>query len=237
MSASNEVSFDSKTVLILLATTMPKTAMEISHDCYIPLSTTYRKLDRLLDHNLVKIFGRINNGRRYLLYTNSERIHLFKNSQRALTIMNAIMQNPGICFRDIARISGLTNGIVSHYLFKLQKECLVQVKRSKRKTWYFILDASEEEMELAVHLRNKTSCEIISKLLENRYLTFNALTKKINKCPASISFGLSRLVEEGIVKRTTDPHPVYFLKDPRFISKMMINMHATIDQPLEKNSH
>jgi predicted transcriptional regulator len=226
LDASNEVSFDSKTVLILLATTMPKTAMEISHDCYIPLSTTYRKLDMLLDHNLVKIFGRINNGRRYLLYTNSERIHLFKNSQRALIILNIIIQNPGICFRDIARISGLTNGVVSHYLFKLQMEGLVHVKRSKRKTWYFILDISEEEMKLAVHLRNKTSCEIISKLLENQCLTFNTLTKKINKCPASISFGLSRLVEEGIVKRMGGLHPMYFLKDPRFISKMMANMHS-----------
>lgn len=226
MDASNDVSFDSKTVLILLATTIPRTAMEISHDCYIPLSTTYRKLDRLQNHNLVKIFGRINNGRRYLLYTNSERIHLFKNSQRALIIMNAIIQNPGICFRDIVRISGLTNGVVSHYLFKLQKEGLVQVKRSKRKTWYFILDASEEEMKLAVHLRNKTSYKIISKLLENQYLTFNALTKKINKCPASISFGLSRLVEEGIVKRTAGLHSIYFLKDPRFISKMMTNMYS-----------
>ncbi len=88
----------------------------------------------------------------------------------------------------------------------------MQVKRSKRKTWYFILDVYEEEMRLAVHLRNKTSYEIVSRLLENQYLTFNALTKKINKCPASISFGLSRLVEEGIVKRAGVFTPYIFSK-------------------------
>ena len=222
-----EIFLDNKTTLILLATATSKTATEISHDCNMPLSTTYRKLDKLLQCNLVKICGKISDGKRYLLFTNNARMHHFKNSQRVLNIMNIIIQNPGFTFRDIVRASGLSNGVISHYLQQLQKTGLLRIKRSKRKSWHFTSDVSVQEMDLIIHLRNETSWEILSKLLW-RCLTFYDLTKKIDRCPASISLRLSRLVSEGFVKKTSGLHPMYFLRDNKLVLKTISRVRPQI---------
>lgn len=216
-----EVFLDSKATLILLATSTSKTATEISHDCDMPLSTTYRKLDKLLQQNLVKICGRINDGKRYMLFTNNAKVHHFKNSQRALGLMNVITQNPGLSFREVVRASGLTNGVVSHYLSHLQKRGLVQTRRARRKTWHFASDMPLQEMDLIVHLRNGTSHEIFSRLLERQSLTFYELTRLVNRCPASISLRLAKLVKEGHVRKTGWPHPTYSIRDVRLVSKTM----------------
>ena len=55
---------------ILLSTiNVPKSAMELSHDEKIPISTVYRRLQTLHDSKLLAISGSINeDGKKYFLY-------------------------------------------------------------------------------------------------------------------------------------------------------------------------
>ena len=221
MDVDDTPNIDDKSSLILIATNNSRSAFEVSRDCNLPLSTTYRKLDTLLQHNLIKISGEISNGKRFLRFTNNTKNNCFKNPHRVLSILNTISRNPGISFRDVLRISGLTNGVISHYLNQLQKKGLIQVRRNKRKIWLFTSEVPGEEMNLIIHLRNDTSRAIVSSLLDDRCVTFYDLTKMINRCPASISIRLSRLVRDGFVKKTEGPHGAYFLKNPRFVSRIM----------------
>ncbi len=55
----------------ILESTMnvPKSAIELSVDCKIPISTSYRRVQELHDHKLLGISGSINDdGKKYFLY-------------------------------------------------------------------------------------------------------------------------------------------------------------------------
>lgn len=55
----------------ILETTMdlPKSAIELSAECKIPISTAYRRVQELHDHKLLGISGSINDdGKKYFLY-------------------------------------------------------------------------------------------------------------------------------------------------------------------------
>ncbi|HJU12886.1 MAG TPA: helix-turn-helix domain-containing protein [Candidatus Nitrosotalea sp.] len=222
---------DDKVSLILIATNYSRSACEVSKACNLPLSTTYRKLDVLLQHNLVKISGEIENGRRYSLYTNAHKNSRFKNSERALAFMNIVAKNPGIGFREIQRISGLTNGVVSHYLSQLQKRGLVRVRRDKRKIWIFPSDVPPDEMTLIVNLRNDTLRAIILHLLKLGSATFLEIARNMEKCAASVSVGLSRLAKEGVVKRTGGAHGRYFLMEPRRVARILARVCPVSEPP------
>ena len=48
---------------------MPKSAIDISSECGIPISTAYRRVQLLHKHNLLRISGSINkDGKKYFLY-------------------------------------------------------------------------------------------------------------------------------------------------------------------------
>jgi predicted transcriptional regulator len=51
----------------------------------------------------------------------SKRPNGFRNSSRQWNLQEIIENNPGIQFREIMRSSGLKNGVLSHYLRKLEK--------------------------------------------------------------------------------------------------------------------
>ena len=60
----------------ILESTMnvPKSAIELSADCKIPISTSYRRVQELHDHKLLGISGSINDdGKKYFLYKSKVR--------------------------------------------------------------------------------------------------------------------------------------------------------------------
>ncbi|SRR5579875_93681 len=211
---------DGKASLILIATNKSKSAFEVSRECNLPLSTTYRKLDELLRLNMVKVTGEISNGKRHLLFTNNSKKGQFKNSDRVLAIMSIISSNPGISFRDVLRQSGLTNGVLSHYLARLQEKGFLLARRTRRKVWLFTGDMQQEETSLIIQIRNETSRAILMHLLEKKEATFYDFTGSISKCPASISLRLSKLIEEGVVKKTGGVRKNYYLKDPKLVARI-----------------
>lgn len=223
-----KIFFDSKTELIIFASTTAKTATEISSECDIPLSTVYRKLHNLLKRNIVSVSGSIVEGRRHRLFTSNANARDFKNAQRVFTIMRIIVQNPGISFRDLVRISSLTNGIISHYLSQLQKKGFLRIKRQGRRLWLFANDMPSEEMEFISQLRNETARKIVSFLLEEGPAPFCTLAEKIDKSPASISVHLSRLNRKGFVSKMNGIHPPYLLKDPGFAARTISKIRPEV---------
>ncbi len=54
-----------------------------------------------------------------------------------LAITDIIYKNPGLHFSEIVCISGLKNGVLTHYLNKLESSGIININREKDKTRLF----------------------------------------------------------------------------------------------------
>ena len=124
---------------------------------------------------------------------------MIRNEQRNSQLASIISKNPGIKFREIMRVTGMKNGVLSHHLAKLEKSGTVQVHRSTRQTRFYPLHITENESKVISALRRETPRNIISSLILDDNLEFNEIVKKVNKAPSTVSLYLSQLVEDGIV--------------------------------------
>ena len=60
-------------------------------------------------------------------------------TDRDLQIQEIIEKNPGIQFREIMRSSGLKNGVLSHYLDKLERNGIIKAYRGPRQVRFLSL--------------------------------------------------------------------------------------------------
>ncbi|MFZ8908972.1 MAG: winged helix-turn-helix transcriptional regulator [Nitrosopumilaceae archaeon] len=121
-------------------------------------------------------------------------------TDRNLQLQELIEKNPGIQFREIMRNSGLKNGVLSHYLGKLEKNGLVKVMRGPRQTRFYPPKTTEDESIVIKALRKQTPRDLLLALVENDGLEFSELVKKVGKSPSTVSLYLSQIVQDGLVE-------------------------------------
>jgi len=114
-------------------------------------------------------------------------------------IQQIIEQNPGIQFREIMRSSGLKNGVVSHYLRKLEKSGVINVNRGPRQSRFYPLHITQEEAIVIKALRKQTPRDLLLALIMQDGLEFSQLVNEVKKSPSTVSLYLSQLVREGLV--------------------------------------
>ena len=119
-----------------------------------------------------------------------------RNSQ----IQKIIEQTPGIQFREIMRSSGLKNGVLSHYLGKLEKSGVIKVIRGPRQSRFYPPQITEEESIVIKALRKQTPRDLLLALIIEDGLEFSQLVKEVKKSPSTVSLYLSQLVEDGLVE-------------------------------------
>ena len=121
-------------------------------------------------------------------------------TDRDSQIQQIIEQNPGIQFREIMRSSGLKNGVLSHYLGKLEKSGIVKVIRGPRQVRFYPPKITEDESIVIKALRKQTPRDLLLALIENDGLEFSQLVKAVKKSPSTVSLYLSQIVEDGLVE-------------------------------------
>ena len=119
-----------------------------------------------------------------------------RNSQ----LQQIIEQNPGIQFREIMRSSGLKNGVLSHYLGKLEKNGIIKVNRGPRQVRFYPPQITEAESVVIKALRKQTPRDLLLALIENDGLEFSELVRAVKKSPSTVSLYLSQLVEDELVE-------------------------------------
>ena len=80
-------------------------------------------------------------------------------------ITTIIQKNPGIQFREIMRITGFKNGVLSHYLGKLEKTGTVHVLREPRQTRFYPIEIPDVEFQIIKNLRRQTPRKILHCLM------------------------------------------------------------------------
>lgn len=115
-------------------------------------------------------------------------------------ISDYIKANPGIRYRELLRLSGLTNGALEYHIKILEKTQRVKVDRQYgRRPRYYPLDIDSEESKVLGHIRNVSSRRIIIFILNHDLCTFAEILDHMKKAPSTISWHLKRLLESAVI--------------------------------------
>ena len=115
-------------------------------------------------------------------------------------ILDHIKCSPGIRYRELLRLSGLTNGALEYHIKILEKTQKIKVDRLHgRRPKYFPLDMQAEETCIMGQIRNKSSRQIVLYILEHDLCTFGEILEHMKKAPSTISWHLKRLSESEVI--------------------------------------
>jgi predicted transcriptional regulator len=118
-------------------------------------------------------------------------------------LLNYIDKDPGIRYRQLLRLTGLSNGVLSYHLAELEESKCIKVDRRSRVTRYYPLHISAEISKIIGYIRNSVSRQIVSILCQNNGCTLGEITAFTNKAPSTVSWHLQRLVSAGIVSKAS----------------------------------
>ncbi|MFQ5497697.1 MAG: winged helix-turn-helix transcriptional regulator [Nitrosopumilus sp.] len=143
-------------------------------------------------------------------------------TDRDLQLQQIIDQNPGIQFREIMRSSGLKNGVLSHYLGKLEKNGIIKVIRGPRQTRFYPPRITEDESIVIKALRKETPRDLLLALVKEDGLEFSQLVKEVGKSQSTVSLYLSQIVEDGLVEiKINNLKKRYHIKARELIDKLI----------------
>ena len=144
-------------------------------------------------------------------------------------IIQFVNDFPGIRYRELLRITGVSNGVLSYHLNLLDNSGKVRVHRvNNRVTRYFSHDVSIVESYVIGILRQNTTRKIIIYILESGPCGFNDIVKYTKKVPSTVSWHLSRLKDANIIKvRRQNELNYYEIKIDKFTLQKLLNKYKS----------
>jgi predicted transcriptional regulator len=157
----------------------------------------------------------------------------YKYKNRINSIQEIIIQFisdiPGIRYRELLRVTGLSNGVLSYHLNLLDNSKRVQIHRiNNRVTRYFSHDVSSAESNVIGLLRQPTARKIILYMLEYEPCVFNDIVNHTNKVPSTVSWHLSRLRDANIINvRPHNERYCYEIKINKLVLEKLLNKYKS----------
>ena len=140
---------------------------------------------------------------------------------RVSMLTDIIYKNPGLHFSEMIRISGMKNGVLTHYLNKLESLGIINIKRERDKTRFFSPEISLEETKIIKFLRKETSRKILFLLIDSN-MEFNEIVDKVKKSSPTISQNLTKLLKNDlIILKIGSSKKKYFIKNNPLIQKLI----------------
>ena len=141
---------------------------------------------------------------------------------RTQKLQKLIDDNPGIQFREIMRSSGLKNGVLSHYLKKLEENGVVKVVRGPRQVRFYSPNITQEESIVIKALKKETPRNLLLALIKEDGLYFSQLVKEVKKSPSTVSLYLSQIVTDGLVEiKVIELRKRYHIKVRELVDKLI----------------
>jgi predicted transcriptional regulator len=120
---------------------------------------------------------------------------------RKETILKIIQDIPGINLSELMKKTGLKTGVITHYLNRLEEQGVIKSQKATKHRRYYPASIPEEEYPIIRNLRKPTKKQILLKIIVAGTPSFKELTLKVNKCPSTISWNLSELIDDGIIEK------------------------------------
>lgn len=116
-------------------------------------------------------------------------------------LLKHIEEYPGIRYRELLRLTDLSNGVLTYHLSLLERSNQIRVSRRSENntTRFYSMNIASEEFEIIGCIRQKALRRIVLFILKHKLCTFNEIVEYINKAPSTISWHLKRLKEAGII--------------------------------------
>jgi predicted transcriptional regulator len=139
-----------------------------------------------------------------------------------------ISREPGIRYRELLRLTGLANGVLTYHLAALEKSSMIRVDRQSGATRYYPLNVSDGESRVLGFLRHRPVRDIISLMLANDMCTFAEIVDHSGKAPSTVSSHLKRLREGGIVRVRYGEYQLYSLADRELVAEVLSKYRPTL---------
>ena len=142
-------------------------------------------------------------------------------------LIKYINAQPGIRYRELLRLSGLSNGVLTYHIANLEKSGRIIADRSinNKITRYYPNNIPIEETDIIGHIRNNAARQIILFILEHDSCTFNEIIEYTKKAPSTISWHLKRLRDSGIISvfynHTSRCQQLYKIRDFESITSIL----------------
>jgi DNA-binding transcriptional ArsR family regulator len=143
-------------------------------------------------------------------------------------LMKNIEQTPGIRYRELLRLTGLVNGVLSYHLSALERTNLIKVNRESRITRYYPVNVSDKESAILKFVRREPIRQILLFILEHDMCTFNEIVDHTGKAPSTVSSHLKRLRGAGIILiRHGEYHQLYRVAEGDLIAEVLSKYTAS----------
>ena len=136
-------------------------------------------------------------------------------------LLKHIEQTPGIRYRELLRLTGFINGVLSYHLLALERANVIKVDRESRMTRYYPLSVSDKESAILKFVRHEPVREILLFILEHDMCTFSEIVDHTGKASSTVSLQLKRLREAGIILiRHGEHHQLYRVVEKDLVAEM-----------------
>ncbi len=136
-------------------------------------------------------------------------------------IRSSIDRVPGIRYRELLRMTGLTNGVLTYHLAALEKSDMIRAERGVRVTRYYTPRVSDRESAVLKYVRHEPIRELLLFIFEHENCTFSELVGHSRRAPSTISSHLKRLREDGIVLVRYGEYQLYRMADKELFSEAL----------------
>jgi predicted transcriptional regulator len=139
-----------------------------------------------------------------------------------ILLLKHIEQTPGIRYRELLRLTGLVNGVLTYHLAALEKTNMIKVDRDPRMTRYYPASISESESAILKLIRQEPIREILIFILEHDMCTFQEIIEYTGKAPSTVSTHLHRLKDARIISvRYGEHHQLYQVVKGEMVAEVL----------------
>jgi predicted transcriptional regulator len=155
-----------------------------------------------------------------------------------ILLLKQIEQTPGIRYRELLRLTGFVNGVLTYHLAALEKANVIKVDRGLRITRYYPVNVSEKESAILKFVRHEPIRQIVLFILERDMSTFNEIVNHTGKAPSTVSSHLKRLKEAGIISVRYGEYQIYRLVERDLVAEVLSKYKASfVDKVVDSYTH
>lgn len=150
-------------------------------------------------------------------------------------LLGHIQSSPGVRYRELLRMTGLANGVLTYHLAALEKAGSVKVDRQARMTRYYPISISDNESAMLKFVRHGPVRQIVLFILDHDLCTFNEIVDHTKKAPSTVSSHLKRLKEAGVVSVRYGEYQLYHLADSELVGQILSKYRSSFADSVVDN--
>lgn len=148
-----------------------------------------------------------------------------------------VRDNPGIHFSQLKRDLDMETGLLQYHLRELEGYDVLESEEYQGKRRVFVArELDSQERQILAMLRYETTRRILLFLLEAGFARNSDIAEEIGVTPATVSWHLSNLVDDGVVeRRKEDRTPRYHVANEELTVQLLVRYQESfIDRTVDR---